>query len=366
MRQMSGVVVSVNISEKKGTVKTPVESGELCVGLGLAGDAHAGPGVRQVSLLAEESIEKMRRQGAHGLVSGSFAENITTRGVELHTLPVGTRLRIGETLHVVTQIGKECHKGCAIRAQVGDCVMPREGIFTNVLKGGMVRAGDPVAVLPPARAGEATAEETARAAADEASGEEAADAVREEATEKETACAEGDAVPRAAEPLPPAGANEMPAFSHLDAQGNVRMVDVSGKAETERTAVAAGRVRMLPQTLAAIYAGALPKGDVLAAARIAGIMATKRTSELIPMCHLLPLHAAEVHFARNDAEHAVDITAAVSCTGKTGVEMEALTAVSVAALTLYDMCKAVDKGMTITDVRLMEKSGGKSGHYRRK
>ncbi|ADU26846.1 molybdenum cofactor biosynthesis protein C [Ethanoligenens harbinense YUAN-3] len=315
--QKMGRVVSVNRSEVKGVVKVPVASGELRVDVGLMGDAHAGTGKRQISLLAAESIEKMQKQGAQGLVPGSFAENITTQGVELYTLPVGTRLQIGETLHVVTQIGKECHKGCAIRELVGDCVMPREGIFTNVLKGGTVRSGDAVTILP--YAGDK----------------------------------QGDGVP----------VDDTPAFSHLDQDGNIRMVDVSQKDDTQRRAVAVGRIAMSPETLSAVYDGSLPKGDVLAAARIAGAMAAKKTSALIPMCHLLALHAVSVVLSRNEQEHCIDITASVSCTGKTGVEMEALTAVSVAALTIYDMCKAVDKNMEIGGIMLMEKSGGKSGQY---
>lgn len=142
-----GTVVSVNRSEKKGTVKTPVNEGTFRVDIGLVGDAHAGPGIRQVSLLAQESIDRMKAKGFPLLYPGSFAENITAKGITLYTLPVGTRLQIGETLQVVTQIGKECHLGCEIRRQTGDCVMPREGIFTNILKDGVIRPGDPITVL---------------------------------------------------------------------------------------------------------------------------------------------------------------------------------------------------------------------------
>ena len=139
-------VVAVCISEKKGTVKHPVDSIELRVGHGIVGDAHAGNWHRQVSLLADESVEKMREKFPT-IPVGAFAENILTEGVCLYELPVGTKLQVGETLLEVTQIGKECHADCAIRQQVGDCVMPREGIFTIVLEGGTVRPGDRVTVL---------------------------------------------------------------------------------------------------------------------------------------------------------------------------------------------------------------------------
>lgn len=154
-------------------------------------------------------------------------------------------------------------------------------------------------------------------------------------------------------------------LTHLDAQGHATMVDVGDKQITSRTAVAQGEVRMTETTLAAIRDGNVPKGDVLAAARIAGIMAAKRTPELIPLCHTLLLTKVAVDFAVDEAEQRVVITALVRCNGQTGVEMEALTAVSVAALTIYDMAKALDKSMTIGAIRLLEKQGGKSGEWRR-
>jgi cyclic pyranopterin monophosphate synthase len=158
----------------------------------------------------------------------------------------------------------------------------------------------------------------------------------------------------------------MTELTHLDAQGQAQMVDVGAKAETEREAVAAGRVRMRPETLHLLRAGDLPKGDVLGTARVAGIMAAKRTAELIPLCHQLQLTKVLVEFEFDEAGSAVEITATVRCKGQTGVEMEALTAVSVAALTIYDMAKAVERGMVISDIRLLEKRGGKTGEWRRK
>jgi len=153
----------------------------------------------------------------------------------------------------------------------------------------------------------------------------------------------------------------MAKLSHLDESGRARMVDVTAKDDTLREAVAKGSVRMKPETLALIQSGGVPKGDVLAVAQVAGVMAAKRTHELIPMCHPLLLSAIDVRLEPDEKESAVRITATVRTTGKTGVEMEALTAVAVAALTIYDMCKAVDRGMRIEGVRLVRKSGGKSG-----
>jgi cyclic pyranopterin phosphate synthase len=154
-------------------------------------------------------------------------------------------------------------------------------------------------------------------------------------------------------------------LTHLDEQGHAAMVDVGDKAVTMRTAIAQGEVRMQPATLAAIRDGTAPKGDVLAAARIAGIMAAKRTPELIPLCHTLLLSKVAVDFEIDEPEQRVIITATVRCNGQTGVEMEALTAVSVAALTIYDMAKALEKTMVIGAIRLLEKRGGKSGDWQR-
>lgn len=152
-------------------------------------------------------------------------------------------------------------------------------------------------------------------------------------------------------------------FTHFDADGNAVMVDVSDKDVTERLATAGGRVHMLPETLAAIRDGQVKKGDVLTVAQLAGIMAAKRTPDLIPLCHPLALTSVKVFLELNETENCVEISATCKLKGRTGVEMEALTAVSAAALTVYDMCKAVDRGMRIEDIRLLEKAGGKSGHY---
>jgi len=139
-------VIAVNISEEKGVIKHPIEKGFFKFNHGLLGDAHAGDWHRQVSFLGQESIDKMKANGAQGLSAGKFAENITTEGIILYELPVGTKLKIGKVVLEVTQIGKECHAGCEIMKLVGDCIMPREGIFAKVLKEGFIKAGDDIVV----------------------------------------------------------------------------------------------------------------------------------------------------------------------------------------------------------------------------
>jgi cyclic pyranopterin monophosphate synthase len=158
----------------------------------------------------------------------------------------------------------------------------------------------------------------------------------------------------------------MAQLSHLDEQGRARMVDVSAKEVTSRTAIASGTIHMRAETLALILEDKIEKGDVFSVARVAGIMAAKKTSELIPMCHPLNLTAVEIELTPQKDPSRVDIEATVRVSGKTGVEMEAMTAVAVAGLTIYDMCKAVDREMTIGEVRLVKKSGGKSGTFIRK
>lgn len=154
-------------------------------------------------------------------------------------------------------------------------------------------------------------------------------------------------------------------LTHVDAEGKARMVDVSQKPPTSREAVAKGSILMKAATIRIILEKAMPKGDVIAVARVAGIMAAKKTSELIPMCHSLNLTHVNINIRVDAENNRIDVESAVKCTGQTGVEMEALTAVSASLLTIYDMCKAVDKGMTISDIMLIEKRGGKSGEFRR-
>ena len=152
-------------------------------------------------------------------------------------------------------------------------------------------------------------------------------------------------------------------FSHFDEAGNARMVDVSAKIETTREATAHGTITMSPECFTLVAQGSIAKGDVLGVARLAGIMASKKVDSLIPLTHPLPITKADVHFEMDEASSTITVLATVGITGKTGVEMEALTAVSVATLTIYDMCKAVDKGMEISNIYLLKKTGGKSGTY---
>lgn len=165
--------------------------------------------------------------------------------------------------------------------------------------------------------------------------------------------------------LPQPKTDDMTKLTHFNQNGDAHMVDVSTKSITHRRAVASGRITMQPETLRLIEQGGHKKGDVLGIARIAAIMAAKKTAELIPLCHPLALTHIEIHFAIDTASHCVTCTSTVETDGKTGVEMEALTAVQIALLTIYDMCKAADRGMTLTEIRLEEKSGGKSGHWLR-
>ncbi len=140
-------VIAINISEKKGTIKKSIPTGEFRVDHGLVGDAHAGDWHRQISLLGQESIDKMISMGAKDLTPGKFAENLTTQGICLYELPIGTRLQIGDTIQEVTQIGKKCHSGCEIKKLTGDCIMPREGIFTKIIKEGQIKSGDEIILL---------------------------------------------------------------------------------------------------------------------------------------------------------------------------------------------------------------------------
>jgi len=294
-------VVAVCVSEHKGERKKPVPSVSLVADHGVQGDAHAGNGHRQVSLLAAESIEKMRKKGL-SVSAGDFAENVTTEGIVLPVLPVGTRFRIGEAVLEVTQIGKECHTRCAIYQQAGDCVMPREGIFARVIEPGKVSPGDAIEQIP---------------------------------------------------------------FNHFDDGGRAVMVDVGAKEPTRRTAVARATVFMKRETVAAITTGGVKKGDVLGIARIAGITAAKKTPDLIPLSHPIALTEASVDFEVDGERGSIVVTSTVKAFDRTGVEMEAMVSASVAALTIYDMCKGADRGISIGDVFLLSKEGGRSGVYRR-
>ncbi len=300
-----GRIVAICVSEKKGTVKHEVPVAKFIEDHGIEGDAHAGKWHRQVSLLSHDRVEEFRRRGAE-VANGAFGENLLVEGFDFKALPVGTRFHAGDVVLEMTQIGKECHSGCEIYKKMGDCIMPREGVFARVIHGGEIRPGDELEIMQ---------------------------------------------------------------LTHFDDDGNARMVDVSDKDITERVAIASGSIWVNQAVFDAIEAGKIAKGDVLAVATTAGIMGAKRTAELIPMCHVLPLSHLSIVFDMKGARNLTDARLEIACqctakvVGRTGVEMEALTGVSVALLTVYDMCKALDKGMEITDVRLVKKSGGKSGDF---
>ena len=154
-------------------------------------------------------------------------------------------------------------------------------------------------------------------------------------------------------------------MSHIDGSGNIKMVDISDKDTTQRMAVAKGAVIFSGEAYESVKKSEISKGDVLTTAKIAGIQAAKNTASLIPLCHQIPLSSIEIEFEFDDENYRINIKSRINCSAKTGAEMEALTAVAVASLTIYDMCKAIDKGIIITDIKLLEKSGGKSGHYRK-
>ena len=173
----------------------------------------------------------------------------------------------------------------------------------------------------------------------------------------------GGATPGGVDAPPPSGEADASRLTHLDEQGRARMVEVGAKPETAREAVARGSIVMQPETLALIRRGGVEKGDVLATARLAGVMGAKQTPQLVPLCHPIPLTHVDVEFAFDESRNAIDIAATARAVARTGVEMEALTAVAVAALTIYDMAKAVDRAMRIEGVRLVRKSGGRSGDF---
>ncbi len=328
-----GKIIAVCTSPRKGTQKINVHQAELIAEHGLKGDAHAGKWHRQVSMLSFEQFEAFRKKGAP-IEYGAFGENLLVEGFDFKSLPVGARFRCGDVLLEMTQIGKECHHGCAIRQTMGDCIMPREGVFARVLAGGVIREGDELV--------------------QETSGRE------EDGTWQELPGREKDGAPQETSGREVDGTSQKE-FTHFDSAGNALMVDVGSKEDTCREAVARGEIFMSRECFEKVRAGGMKKGDVLGVARIAGIMAAKKTSELIPLCHMVKLTGVTVDFELHPKTASIEVRCCARTVDKTGVEMEALTGVNVALLTIYDMCKAVDRGMRFEGIRLLKKSGGKSG-----
>lgn len=304
--RIAGKIAGIIRYAEKGKAGTPLQNAELRQDWGMEGDFHADGGERQLSLLSHEARLWIRAQAESGLCFARFKENLSLDGIPTERLKAGTRLRAGQAVLEISAYGKRCYPECPLFLRGSGCRLSSEGVFARVVKGGSIRVGDFI-------------------------GQE--DIGMEQA------------------------------LTHFDGSGNAVMVDVSGKEATSRVAVAKGRITMNERTFNAVSGGTAAKGDVLGVARVAGIMAAKKTSDLIPMCHPLMLDTCTVDFELLEDERAVETTCTVKTSGKTGVEMEAITGVTVALLTVYDMCKAMDRAMEIVNVRLCEKHGGKSGHY---
>ena len=287
----------------KGVPGETVQSARLLAGLGMEGDFHARGGERQLSLLSLEDRRWMDSQDEPGLCFGRYKENIL---FDVAPAPVpGTRLTLGGAVLETGDGGKRCSRQCRLFGRGLACALAGRGLFAKVVRGGVIQTGDYAEV-----------EKT------------------------------GDNV-----------------LTHFDESGNAVMVDVSAKETTVRRAVARGAISVNAGTLAAVREGTAKKWDVLGVARVAGILAVKRTSDLIPLCHPLVFDTCKIDFTVDEKKSRIEAICTVGLSGRTGAEMEALTGVSVALLTVYDMCKAIDKNMVIGDIRLCEKSGGRSGNF---
>gem|GEM_PF-227797 len=290
----------------KGAPGEVVQSARLFAKLGMEGDFHATGGERQLSLLSWEERQWMDNQAEPGLCFDRYKENILFDVALPPPARVpGTRLAVGEAVLETSDGGKQCFDQCPLFGQGRPCLLAERSFFAKVARGGVVQTGD--------------------------------------YAEVEKAVSNG--------------------LTHFDESGNAVMVDVSAKGTSIRRAVAKGTISVNAETLATVRDGTTKKGDVLGVARIAGIFAVKRTSDLIPLCHPLIFDTCKVDFTVDEKNMQIEASCTVGLSGKTGAEMEALTGVSVALLTVYDMCKAIDKKMVIGNIRLCEKSGGRSGHF---
>lgn len=344
-------IVATCTSKRKGIAKQPVEFVELKVDHGIVGDAHAGSWHRQISLLNQDKVEDFKRRALEVPV-GAFGENLLIDGYDVAHLPIGSRFIFAEVVLEMTQIGKECHFGCAIRDQVGDCIMPREGVFAVVIEPGLLKAGDSFRIELPAYV----------KIVDGSSSNSLAEVL--DAVPTKDLGAMLDKSTKTA----PAKNQELdvskPSLTHINQRGEAEMVDVCDKDTTLRTAIASGKITMSPEAFDTLAKHSAKKGDVLAVARVAGIMGAKKTAELIPLCHSLALNKVSIDFDLSQTGSVV-CRCLAKTSGRTGVEMEALTGCNIALLTIYDMLKAIDRSMTIGEIMLEKKSGGKSGEYHR-
>jgi len=299
---MDGKVERIRAYPAKGEAGRELTEGKFIENLGLEGDFHASGGDRQISLFFPEDTAGTN-PAEKKLCYSRYNENITILGLDASIIQSGMFLSSGDVVLEITAETKHCHEECELFKAGEACSLAGLNLFARVIKGGGIRVGDEIKLT------------------------------------KE--------------------------FTHFDSRGNAAMVDVSGKAISARTAVAKGSITMSEEAMRAVQGGTVKKGDVLSVARIAGIMATKRCAELIPLCHPLCFDECMVDFSVNESKKEIEASCKVKLSGKTGAEMEALTGVSVALLTIYDMCKAIDKAMVISNIRLWEKSGGKSGHFKR-
>jgi cyclic pyranopterin phosphate synthase len=301
---VEGTIEKIMAYAAKGEAGTELKQGMFIENLGLEGDFHASGGDRQISLnyVRTDTGGTLSKNKAP-LCLSRFKENITISGIDASVLQSVMILSSGDVVLEITGETKLCHEECELFNAGERCSLAGLNLFARVVKGGILRVGDKVKLSK--------------------------------------------------------------GFTHFDSRGNAAMVDVSGKETSARTAVAKGSITMSEEAMKAVLGGTVKKGDVLSVARIAGIMAAKRCAELIPLCHPLCFDECIVDFSVDESKNEIEASCEVKLSGKTGAEMEALTGVSVALLTIYDMCKAIDRAMVIGNIRLLEKSGGKSGHYKR-
>jgi len=299
---LDGTVVKIRAYPAKGEAGRELKEGKFIENLGLEGDFHAKGGDRQVSLFFLGDIADTN-PAVTALCFSRYSENITIMGVNASAIKKGMILLSGDVALEITGETKRCHEECELFKAGETCTLAGLNLFARVVKGGIIRVGDSIRLT------------------------------------KE--------------------------FTHFDSRGNAAMVDVSEKEVSARTAVAMGSISMSEESMRAVRGGTVKKGDVLSVARIAGIMGAKRCAELIPLCHPLCFDECTIDFSVNENKNEIEASCKVKLSGKTGAEMEALTGVSVALLTIYDMCKAIDRAMVIGNIRLLEKSGGKTGHFKR-